>query len=813
MKFIKISLYVLVALIVVVVASAIFFVVTFDANDYKPQITEQVKQQTGRDFILGDIKPSVFPWIGIELQDLALSNAKGFAESPMVKVETIDVRVELLPLLKQDVRVDTLRVHGLDLVLQKDKQGRTNWDDILEKQKSTSVESNAAANATSEESVNPVEDKAATEATAIPFFKVNGLEITNAKALWDDMQLDQKVSLQELNVVTGAIQLGESIPLNISAKLETTKPATKVQLKSDVNVTYDMDDQRLNLDELALDVIANLNEFDIDELKLSLKSELQAKLEQQVFTIPSLNINVDAKGKAIPGGIVNAQVSTDVNVDLKAQKLRIKQLKVDAFDVELKTKLDINQLTDAPLIKGRVDVSEFNLNKLLAQLDVDLPDMQGKQSMQSVALGFDLEATTQSLALEQLAIKMDESNFNGSLAVNDFEQPKIKYDLLLDKINVDAYLPPPSEETTPISGNTSAPATDVNKPKGAEDVAIDLPVDMLRSLNIAGVFTAQNIQGFDQTIQQLVIETKAERGLIKIPKISAKLLGGSVFSTLSLDVRPDVPLYNVHLNAKGVKADSIVNPVLQDLLGETEVSINGASNLVTTVNTTGKSVNQLIANSHGDVSFNADNAILSGVDAEYFVRKALAVYLEEKKVPVKDEWRGAYTPKDTTAIKTLRATATIQKGVVKNNDLLLDAPRFKVTGAGKINLPKESLNYRTVVDVQPQRTKTTMEKMLDVPLAVVVKGAFSQPEIIMDKKAWSKQVGKALTSEAAAEAKRKVEQAKREAKQKAEQAKKDAQLKIEKAKQAKKAELEKKKKEEEEKLKEKLKDKFKGLFN
>ncbi len=40
------------------------FVATFDANDYKPQISKQVKQQTGRDFNLTDIKvPGINCWL------------------------------------------------------------------------------------------------------------------------------------------------------------------------------------------------------------------------------------------------------------------------------------------------------------------------------------------------------------------------------------------------------------------------------------------------------------------------------------------------------------------------------------------------------------------------------------------------------------------------------------------------------------------------------------------------------------------------------------------------------------------------------
>jgi len=57
MKFIKISLYSLLALILIAIVAGVFFIVNFEANDYKTQISAQVKQQTGRELSLGNIKP------------------------------------------------------------------------------------------------------------------------------------------------------------------------------------------------------------------------------------------------------------------------------------------------------------------------------------------------------------------------------------------------------------------------------------------------------------------------------------------------------------------------------------------------------------------------------------------------------------------------------------------------------------------------------------------------------------------------------------------------------------------------------------
>ena len=276
---------------------------------------------------------------------------------------------------------------------------------------------------------------------------------------------------------------------------------------------------------------------------------------------------------------------------------------------------------------------------------------------------------------------------------------------------------------------------------------IDLPVALLRDLNVKGKFKAKTIQAVEQTIDQLYIEAEAKGGLIKLHKVSANLLDGSVVMSAQLDVRKNTPLYQMALNGKGLEADSVASPVLQDVLGEKDVRLTGESNLDLNIRSKGQSVKQLMANSNGQLKFNMGKAVLHEVDIEFYVRQAVTAYMDEKKIPVKDRLRGAYKPKQTTAIKVVRATANITNGLVDNKDLLVDSTRFKVTGAGKINLATENINYRAVVDVNPASVKTTGEKIVDVPMPVNIKGGFSAPEIKIDYKTWWKGINKVLKSE------------------------------------------------------------------
>ena len=81
------------------VAAIAVFVLTFDANRYKPDLAALVKAKTGRDVsINGDIQLSLYPNLALRLQQVSLGNAAGFSGEAFAKAEQARVSVQVLPL-------------------------------------------------------------------------------------------------------------------------------------------------------------------------------------------------------------------------------------------------------------------------------------------------------------------------------------------------------------------------------------------------------------------------------------------------------------------------------------------------------------------------------------------------------------------------------------------------------------------------------------------------------------------------------------------------------------------------------------------
>ncbi|HEX19415.1 MAG TPA: AsmA family protein, partial [Acidiferrobacteraceae bacterium] len=135
-KLLKISALLAALLLLALIVIAVIFTLTFDPNAYKKEITAEVKKATGRTLrIKGKIQLSYFPWLGVNLSKMTLSNARGFGNQPFAKIDNAGVAVKLLPLISGNIVVKRLTLNGLVLNPRIRNDGSNNWDDLAGKNK------------------------------------------------------------------------------------------------------------------------------------------------------------------------------------------------------------------------------------------------------------------------------------------------------------------------------------------------------------------------------------------------------------------------------------------------------------------------------------------------------------------------------------------------------------------------------------------------------------------------------------------------------------------------------------------------------
>ncbi len=107
--------------------------VLIDPNDLDIDLSGWISKRTGRKVhILGKQSLEFFPWLGVRIMDLRMEQPQGFGPAPFLTVRQARVRVRLLPLLlRQEVELDRIEILAPHILLQRARDGRNNWDDLL----------------------------------------------------------------------------------------------------------------------------------------------------------------------------------------------------------------------------------------------------------------------------------------------------------------------------------------------------------------------------------------------------------------------------------------------------------------------------------------------------------------------------------------------------------------------------------------------------------------------------------------------------------------------------------------------------------
>lgn len=307
MKLIKYILIALVVLVLVFIAGAVVLVATVDPNDHKDTIVAAVKDATGRDLKLdGDIGFSFFPRLGVKLGNAELSNAAGFGKQPFASIDQVGVSVDLLSLLRAKVQADTIDLKGLRVNLQKNKNGKTNWDDL------SSDSSSSSSSSSSDSSSLGLE--------------VAGIRVTDSQVVYDDQQAGNKITLNPIELRTGSIGSGKSSTITAELGMTQTNP----KMSADIN----------------LDSKAKLN------------------ISTMVYQLSDLVLKVVAKGDDLPNGEVELKVETNVDANLKQESLKLAPVSIDVAGLKLDGDLSVLSFSK-PKISFSLHSDEIDLDKLL----------------------------------------------------------------------------------------------------------------------------------------------------------------------------------------------------------------------------------------------------------------------------------------------------------------------------------------------------------------------------------------------------------------------------------------------------------------
>jgi len=690
------------AVVGIAVAGVAYVAVTFDPNDYKAQIVKAVKDSKQRNLRLdGDIKLSFYPNIGVSLSKVSLSEFRNDRE--FAAIESARISLAIMPLLLRQVVVDEVAVSGLKAKLVMHKDGTTNIDDLLG---------------------HPEQKQEQKKNTAGPpvKFDIASVSVKQANLSYRDEGSGAQYAIKDLNLKTGRIAIGIPSKIDLSVGIQANQPKLDIDAKLKTTLTFDLDNQKYQLQGLELQ--ASGAALDISNLKVQASGDVSADLATQEFAAKKFALSaggVQAKNKFeakldapllslgkdkysgskltlhanMDGAFGNVVANLSVpGVEGNAQSFKIGALSLD---------LDVKQPEQAFKVKlgsplsGSIKEQQFNLSSLSVAVNATGEKLPNKSVSSEMKGSVQVDAIKQSVQAN-LAGGLLQSQIKAKVGVKGFTDPAIKFDVEMDQLDADLYLPKKSTEAA------KAQSKEPEQP---------LDLSALRKLDLDGSLRIGALKMMNVKTTQLRVDVKAVNGLVNINPLSAKLYQGSMNGSLSVNAQ-GTPSIAIIQNLNGVN----VAPLMKDA-ANLDI-MEGKGNVGVNLTTQGNTVSAMKKALNGSVSVNLADGAIKGINLTKLVQGIQNLGKDTRAQTL------GVDKNEKTEFSEFKANFKVHNGVAHNDDLAVKSTVLRVSGNGDIDIGHDSMNY----NAKAALAKTEQGRTATLP--VYVSGSFDALKFKVD---------------------------------------------------------------------------------
>ncbi|WP_343578031.1 AsmA family protein [Pseudomonas sp.] len=659
----KILGIVVLGLLLLLVAAGFVLTHFFNPNDYKDEIRQLARDKANVELNLkGDIGWSLFPWLGLELHDTSVATLQA-PNQPFADVQLLGMSVRVLPLLRKELQMSDIRVEGLNLSLNRDKNGAGNWENI-----GKPLQPAGGTPATAQPAPAPSEPAkpAAAETHQAMKLDIDSLTVKNARIDYADAQSGKNYTAEGIELTTGAIREGSNIPVKFSAYLGSNQPVIRARTELTGNLRFDR----------------ALKRYQLEDTKLS----------------------GEVSGDPLQGKTANYSAQGQLILDQAAQIAEWNGLKITVNQLRALGELKARELDKEPKFDGGLSLAPFNLREFLNGIGQPLPEMADANTLTKLELSTRVAGTRNSLNLGDIKLKLDDSNFSGNLGIADFSKQAIRAQLNGDRLDLDRYLPgkaAKAQEATNAARKAEVEATTSNAIQGDSPLpnaptqqawsdAPMLPVAKLRTLDLDVALQLAQLTLDKLPIENANLKLRGQDGLLNLDDMRGELYDGKFNATASLDVRQDVPLLKAQKHIADVPVDRLLESQGQ------KPPVKGLLDLDADITTQGLSQKAWIDNLNGTAHFVLTQGVLLNANLEQQLCQGIAT-LNRKAL------EGQHGGKDTP-FRELQGNLTFRNGVASNPDLKASIPGLTVKGDGDIDLRVLGMDYRVGVIIEGDKS-------------------------------------------------------------------------------------------------------------
>jgi AsmA protein len=675
MKRILRTLLAAIGILGLVMVGAVIFVTTFlDPEDLKPRLVEVVREQSGLELELdGPLSWSFYPRLGVSV-DAAQARLpeQGSDEPPFAAFDHGEVSLSLAPLLRREIAIDGLTIVGLDLNLERDEQGRGNWEALLDRldenrHHAESVITPASAGFSPEGADFAVD------------VNIASVQLHEGRVHYADAQAGHAMELKNLELAGTNVNPGSAFPLKGSAELdyfdaldaESSSLTSQLTLQSSVNL--DLIEKRHVFNGLSLKASTRFGEDQEPQ-------ETHLTADQLVLDMATDRLSMT--GSKLQAGLLYPRLGQKrlafellfaLEANIEAYSARLQEMTLKGPDgLEISGNLLFEELDSAPRYSGQLQLAPLSLRAWLIRLNA-MPNMAKTTALAEVALTSPISGDLDRLTLDGLNLTLDGSTFSGRLG-GDFDGQRLDMDLQGDNINIDDYLP--SSEGAP--GMVRLPG--VSRAWAQQENTDLLPAEWLAEVALNLRLRLGELTLMDQNFQDVSLAVNGSDGVHKLTEFVSGFHSGELQASGELDAGEDPLEWALSLTGQELRLGSLLAS-----LGHEPPPVEGRLSGEGQLTSQGNSLPVIKRGLNGRLELGVDEGRLTGTNIS---RELCTVAAALDGGTPSREWR------EGTPFEQATATIRLVDGVASSDDLVLNIPGIDVGGTGELDLGSEAFDLR-----------------------------------------------------------------------------------------------------------------------
>ncbi len=747
-KTVKFSLLIL-GITVVLLMLAPFFI---DAGNFKPMIARQAEQAIGRQVEIGDISASLFPWVGVRLEDVKIANREGFSSQPFLTIKSLDVEMALLPLFSKRIEIRRFVLESPHLTLERNSEGVGNW------------QNEAAAGFVPPVTGSPPPAKAVPAPAspgpagfALAALTAEAVSIHHGELSWNDAATGSYADISSLELAMDSVRLDSPIPVRLTGRIGDSGFSLEGQL-GPVRDFSAMDMARLPVQAHLKAKGLTVGAFAVYVPQLApyhdLVFDIDAKFEQR------------PDGLRLSAGTAHMTMGRDIAVHWKLEApsagktmLRSVRLTVDG--------------EEAAQVRGRLQPGKDGIEY---EIRLSTPALSRKMLMtwfprvdtlyaghttpwQHLKLGMLFSGNAKHLDLRDFQLLLDGELVQASGIVRFGDSPDIRLRIAAGMLHISPWIPAPKRPRIPsvttepvqsrpdqdqagtlITPSTAHRAAVISDPEpviSQRKAVASIPADagdvisrelvqgdmtgtpepdlrFLAAWRVAAQVQVEQLFLHGLELKHVRANLTGKRGKFELAPLTFELSGGQVREHTTLNVAR----YPVRWTESSVATGVRLRPVISALTGRDLLSGVAEVNL----NLTGSGLlpDAALNTLSGTGNIRVRDGQVHGFDVPGMLRRLRML--------------GRDTGPKLTEFSQLVGSFVINNGVVKNDDLFMASPRFRLTGHGRIDLTRQSMDYhirpRLIGAATGQGDTAGVRKGMTVPIHLV--GPIASPMVKLE---------------------------------------------------------------------------------